>query len=136
MELWKGNVDSDTNGHADGNFYGYSNGNFYGHADGYSNGNFYGHADGNFYGYSHPDRHPDRYSYPDRYANAVVTDLSKRKESVRRNSSEEPPNACTKLVNRYDLTFFDPPVAYIPPVVCLHTSGTTPAPSHRRQNPG
>ena len=66
MELWKGNVDSDTNGHADGNFYGYSN------------GNFYGHADGNFYGYSHPDRHPDRYSYPDGYANAVVTVLSKR----------------------------------------------------------
>ena len=62
MELWKRNVDSDTDGHADGNFYGYSNGNFYGHAD----------------GYSHPDRYPYRYSYPDGYANTVVTVLSKR----------------------------------------------------------
>src|SRR2546421_10970243 len=128
MELWKRNVDSDTDGHADCNFDGYPDGN----SNGYSNGNFDGHSHTDGY----PYRYSDRYSYPDGYANAVVTDLSKRKESVRRNSSEEPPNACTKLVNRYDLTFFDPPVAYIPPVVCLHTSGTTPAPSHRRQNPG
>ena len=70
MELWKCNVDSDTNGHAGGNFDGYSNGNFDGHAGGYS----HGHAGG----YSHRDRYPYRYSYPDGYANAVVTVLSKR----------------------------------------------------------
>ena len=68
--MWKRNVDSDTDGHADCNFDGYPDGNFDGHADGYSNGNFDGH--------SHTDGYPYRYSYPDGYANAVVTDLSKR----------------------------------------------------------
>ena len=66
MELWKRNVDSDTDGHADCNFDGYPDGN----SNGYSNGNFDGH--------SHTDGYPYRYSYPDGYANAVVTVLSKR----------------------------------------------------------